>query len=87
MRFILGIVRWLWWLCVAGLPFGIFWAESEYRAAIACPPSGDCYVDGSSGLIAVQTVAVVAVALLWPVCGWFLVIAPLRALFGRPQSN
>lgn len=73
------LIKWLWWLALAAVPLSIGIVERRYMDRIGCPPRGDCYVPGSEILIEWDILAMAVTLLVWPVCLWFLVIAPFRA--------
>jgi hypothetical protein len=85
-RRLFAILRWLWWAAVALIPIAMSMLHTDYRAAIGCPPRGDCY-GPSFELLAVlyhwDGLISLAALLLWPACAWFLLVAP----WWRRESN
>jgi hypothetical protein len=83
MRRALATIQWLWWAAVAALPIIGLKLQRAYMDAIGCPPRGDCYVPGSRGLHYWDAHIFLMAAILWPICAWFLFVAPWR----RPESK
>lgn len=74
----LAIIRWLWWAVVAALPI-LAWRIERIREEIrACSLADECALLGSTVLFYLGAYLVGVIALLWPVCAWFLFVAPWR---------
>lgn len=80
------LARWLWWLSLATLPIAISSLKQSYRSHIGCPPAGDCYVAGWTLLMEWNILIILAALLMWPVCFYYVVLAPLSALTRRGKG-
>ena len=87
MKELFAPIKWFWWLGVAYIPLAIHFLERRYMQSIGCPKFGDCYVPGSEILLDWDILVLGSAAFLWPVCAWFLVVAPCAALWRRLRPN
>jgi len=91
LRFFCGVVRVLWWLAAACIPYAQHRFYESYRLAIGCPAQGDCYTRGAEHLLELQLLFVGSALVLWPLCAWYLLAKPLfdrRSLFiGRRHAT
>jgi len=83
MKALWAIVKWLWWLGVAYIPYGLHALERRFMHRIGCPPRGDCYVPGSDILLDWDVMVLGSAAFLWPVCFLFLAVSPLLTLWRK----
>jgi hypothetical protein len=83
MKAIWHLIKWLWWLALAFLPRMLWTLERRFMDQIGCPPRGDCYVPGSEILLDWDILIMGSAILIWPVCFWFVLIAPALALRSR----
>lgn len=83
MRTVRTALTYVWWIAAAYLPLAQLQFNRKYAAAIGCPVSGDCYVDGSEHLLSLDLLLFYSAALLWPACVWMLIVRPLLARLRR----
>ena len=86
MKVIWQLIKWLWWLGLATVPHFIWSIERQFMDQIGCPPRGDCYVPGSEILLGWDVLIMASAFFIWPVCFWFLVVAPIRTWLGPNYS-
>lgn len=86
MKIVRGVLMVVWWLAAGYIPIAQARFYRHYADFIGCPPSGDCYVEGSEHLLGMDLLVFGSALVLWPACLWVLVIRPLRAAY-RSKSD
>ena len=67
----LKVIRSLWWLFVAYVPFAIH-RIAGFLSGYSCPPKGDCYNFAALARQDLESLFVISAIAIWPVCIWHL---------------
>ena len=79
MTILWALARWLWWLCVAAIPWGLYELLQAYLQHIGCAGKSTCYARGKVLLEDWNILTAASALLIWPVAFYFVLVAPVRA--------